>query len=192
MARAKRSPPRWRPDVGGVLLLQQRYFRRVADYADAIGRLAAGGSLEPGAWIQGYATFLSGVIGDAGDFVLGSTRELPQGDDWLPICRGKLHRAEGATALPLPIPRRAFAGEPGDDPKVTLMTDGLLPRGGGLALVPGKHLSLHPEVVLRSRPQATLKMFGLREVVAVRTVYDGVVWAKETRTPVAVVEITVQ
>src|SRR5438128_486444 len=129
MARAKQSPPPWRPDVGGFFRFQQRYLRRAAEYADTIGGLAGKGSVEPGAWIQGYATFLSGLIGDLGDLVLDPAREPPQGDDWVPLYRGKLHRNEGAAALRLgTIPRQAFESAPGAQPKrtfseITLTTD---------------------------------------------------------------------
>src|SRR5262249_50063617 len=111
----------------------------------------------------------------------------------------KLHANEGAAVLPLTrIPRQAFESFPGTGRPtrrfgtITLTTDSLQPRGGGLPPVPGQPLKVQPAPAQPSNPRAKLKLFGLRDVVVAPTVYDGVIRANETGRLVAIVEISIQ
>ncbi|TME76189.1 MAG: hypothetical protein E6I48_05170 [Chloroflexi bacterium] len=191
MARAKRSSAAWDTGVVGLLRLQQSYFRRVAAYAETIRKRAATGPAEPSEWIGDYAEFVRGVIDDAGEWVLGRADDSPLGYDWLPLYRAQLRRNEGATKVDVKIPMRAFEGQPGDDPEITLVLDWLGPRGGGTLIEGPRHLQFHRERVPRSEPWTTLRVFGIRDVERVGGVYSGIIWTKETRLPVAAVEITV-
>jgi hypothetical protein len=192
MARAKGSSAAWDTGILGLLRLQQSYFRRVAKYAEGIIERANTKAVEPSEWIADYATFVRGVMGDAGEWILGEAGDSPLGYDWLPLCRGQLRLSEGATKVEVKIPMHAFEGQAGDDPEITLVLDGLASRRGGPLIEGPRHLRFRRDgCVPRSEPWTTLRVFGIRDVKYVGGVYCGIIWTEETRLPVAAVEITV-
>lgn len=197
--------------VGGLLVFQQSYVRQLADYTTRVGDLTSSRSVDPGEWIENYALFLSRVVRDLGDWAMDRqslrAEDLPflfakgrkkkrevnprlRGAFALPVLQGKLRAKEGATGVPLHVPPAVYARLKGRDPKVTLMTDGLLLEGGGAPLS-RNHVVFRPSEVFRSKPEAELKITDVAGAVKKDSTYRGFVWIKETRQVIAAVEIRV-
>jgi hypothetical protein len=130
------------------------------------------------------------------------------GTQLLPVARGKLRVKEGATGVPLYVPPGVWAAlerlklperrksRKGKKPKptpptVTLMTDGLLPEGGGVALSRNNVEFAPKPRVSASRPEAELKITDVEGALKPNTIYRGFVWVKETKQVIAAVEIKV-
>jgi hypothetical protein len=203
---------RWVPGLDGLLRLQSSYLGRVAEYTTQVGTLAATRSVDPAAWVNNYAGFLSGVVSDVGDWML--EREGLALQAAVPVfhvearrkkrlrlvslraagamafLRGKVRTKEGTTWVRVHVPAAVFAGLPGQNPKVTLVTDGLFPSVGGTPLT-GTHVRFVPAKVSRTSPETDLSISDVAGAVNKGETYRGLIWVKETGQTIAAVELAV-
>ena len=200
----------WKDSLSNFLSFQQRCLRRVTDYTTGIADLTQSRSVDPGEWIEKYALLMNGIVHEMGDWMLERdeagdgplplyqvTAKPKRGSKdpisrraYLPVQRAKLRVKEGTTGVPLHIPASAFKNRRGMDPKLTLMSEGLLHEGGGAPL-PSTHVVFVPAVVRRSKPEAELKIYDVAGAGNTGK-YRGFVWLKETNQPIAAVEIDVK
>jgi len=183
--------PAWLTDIPGLLRLQRSFLERWAGYSRTVGDLAGSGTIDPGDWIEGYMKFWSDTIADVGEWMRESQGERRPPDEPLRVYRAQVQPRQRTTSFDIDVPNAAF-GTPGDRrTKITLVTDGLLRKGGGRMLDPHKNVTFHPSVVSVSDPRSSLKLFDLLNVVRAGDVYRGVIWTAEKTVPVAAVEVDV-
>jgi hypothetical protein len=89
------------------------------------------------------------------------------------------------------VPIEAFSDDAGPDTRISLLTNGLIRVGGGVTLMPHQNVELSPSTVTRSSPSSELKLFDLPASLVPGDVYAGLVWAKETKFPVASIEVQI-
>jgi hypothetical protein len=181
------------------LALQQSLLSRVAGYYREAGQLVAKGSMEPREWFDGGANFWADVVGDVGDWVRREGGEqLRPTAEWMARVHQQVRHGKLTAAVPIEVPMEAFPGQDGGDPGVHLVLinefeEGLrrVGAGDGVLLEYARYLKFSNQPVKRSQPRCELKLFDLPASLRPGDVYAGVVWAKETKRPIAAVEIEI-
>jgi hypothetical protein len=191
----KQDEPRERGDLLGANLedflhLQRTWLLRVAEYVQKAGEQASTGAVDPGEWINVTANFVSAVIGDVGEWLLGRPADLRPNEWRVTLVEDRVKVTDRTKSIAITVPPEAFLDADGKEhASLTLVTGGL--QHGAFAL-PIERSLVYPPTVSRLKPHARLKLSDLKGRLVAGRIYRGAIWARETKKPVAAVALTVE
>jgi hypothetical protein len=149
--------------------------------------------MDPRLWMEDYAKLWSGIYADLSALVddQEGDGEIRAAEDWVPRVRGVVvQHTRDAMAIRIHIHPAAFGGAK----KITLAAREFQHHNGDETLFFGEDVNFFPPEVKPEDPYTDLKL-GERARDAHHPLpaglYTGAIWAEETRTVVALVEIRV-
>jgi len=194
MRATKSSDRRFKAAYRDWLALQGDLVGRVSSNLVDIADLVGAGSTEPRRWIEASTKLWSGMIGDFGDWIKQeSGRALRPAQEWISRCRLEIPQGQKTVTLTIAVPLEAFQDKRGKKlPAIHLeiLGVGRVGRRPGASLEPGKHLSFKDPCVKKADRETELTLYDLPPRF-LGEVYGGLVWAIETKYPVAALEIEI-